>query len=570
MSTTAMPVTDFVPADLDGSRWDNLKPYYDKLLARELKCENCLEQLILDRSELDATASEASANLYISMTCHTDEDAHKSAYLEFVENVQPQLKEVGFALDRKIVESEHVSKLDQARYGVMLRDIRADVELFRDENIPLQTQDTKLGQQFSEVSGAMTVQFRGEEKTMPQMATYIQENDRATREEAWRGMAERRIQDRDRLDDIFDEMIRVRHQIARNAGFDNYRDYMFKAKHRFDYTPADCEAYHAAAASICVPVMRASNATRKQELGADALRPWDLGVDVKGRDPLRPFSGSDELIEGTSKLFHDMSRDLGDLFDRLRDGTSLDLETRKGKSPGGYQYHRDRSRQPFIFMNAAGLQRDLQTMIHEAGHAFHAMLSENDPLLHYRHSPIEFAEVASMGMELLAQPYLDQFYDAPADADRARREHLEGLATMIPWTATIDAFQHWIYTHPDHTREERTAHWLELESTFGPAVDWTGLEDFRASMWQKQLHLFEVPFYYIEYGIAQLGALQLWQIGRRDESQAIGKYREALTLGGSQPLPDLFNACGIKLAFDSDTMGSLMDDVASELERLPV
>jgi oligoendopeptidase F len=569
MPVTVKPASDFVPNDLDGARWENLEPYYTTLLERTLKCENCLEQLILDRSELDAAASEASALLYINMTRRTDDAERKKAYLDFVENVQPRLKEFGFRLDKKIAESPFAGKLDQDRYGVMLRALRADVEIFRDENIPLQTEDTKLGQRFSELSGAMTVQFRGEEKTLPQMAKFLQETDRATREEAWRLICERRYADHDRLDDIFDEMIQVRHQIARNAGFENYRDYIFKAKHRFDYTPADCEAFHLAAETVCVPVMREANRHRAEALGVDPLRPWDLGVDVRGRPPLQPFENAEQLIDGTSTLFHAMNPDLGNLFDRMREGDSLDLESRKGKAPGGYQYHRDRSRQPFIFMNAAGLHRDLETMVHEAGHAFHAMLSENDPLLHYRHSPIEFAEVASMGMELLAQPYLDRFY-TPEDADRARREHLEDLARMLPWTATIDAFQHWIYTNPTHSREERAAQWNDLERRFGSEVSWEGLEKYRDTGWQRQLHLFEVPFYYIEYGIAQLGALQLWQIARRDEAKAIEHYRAALTLGGSRPLPDLFNAAGLRFDFSPATMKSLMDDVAGELQRLPV
>jgi len=568
MSIATTSTSEFVPPDLDGSRWEFLEPFYNALLERELKCGNCLEQLILDRSELDSAASEAGAILYINMTRHTDAPDHRDAYLAYVDDVQPKLKDVSFKLDQKIVNSPHVDELDEDRYGVMLRDLRADVEIFRDENVALQIQDTKLGQRFSEVSGAMTVDFEGEERTLPQMAKFLEERDRDLRERAWRAMSERRFQDRDVLDEIFDRMVQLRHQMARNAGFDNYRDYVFTAKHRFDYTPADCEAFHAAAEAICVPVMRANNRTRAEALGVDPLRPWDLAVDVHGRDPLRPFENADQLVDGTSSLFHAMQPELGTLFDRLREGDSLDLESRRGKSPGGYQYNRDRSRSPFIFMNAAGVHRDLQTMIHEAGHAFHSMLSEQDPLLHYRHAPIEFAEVASMGMELIAHPYFERLY-SEADANRARREHLEDLARMIPWTATIDAFQHWIYTNPGHTREERTACWRDLERRFGPVISWDGLEHFRDAGWQRQLHLFEVPFYYIEYGIAQLGALQLWQIARRDEGEALTKYREALALGGSRPLPALFETAGLRFDFGPDTMRSLMDDVAAELQRLP-
>ncbi len=566
--TSVAPASDFVPADLDATKWENLQPLYEQLLNRELHCENCLQRLLLDRSELDATVSEAMANLYIAMTCHTEDESAQQAYLDFVEHVEPKLKPVAFQLDRRIVESPHAAKLDPARYEVLLRDLQVNVELFREENVPLQTEESKLGQQYDQICGAMTVEFRGEEKTMPQMALYLEENDRPTREEAWRAMADRRLADRERIEDIFDSLIKLRHEIARNAGFENYRDYAFRAMHRFDYTPADCQAFHQAIEKVCVPVHHELNRQRAETLGVDTLRPWDLAVDPKGRDPLRPFENSEELVEGTSKLFHRMDEELGGLFDRLRGGDCLDLETRKGKAPGGYQYQRDRSRKPFIFMNAAGLHRDLETMVHEAGHAFHSMFSEHEPLLHYREAPIEFAEVASMSMELIAFPYLDAFYKED-DTARAKRTQLEQLSMILPWIATIDAFQHWIYTNPGHSRDEREQYWVDLMSRFGADVSWDGLEPYRAALWQKQGHLFDVPFYYIEYGIAQLGALQLWRQARRDERAALQNYKKAMTLGGSRPLPELFETAELRFDFSTDMMSTLMDEVRSELAALP-
>lgn len=571
---TAAITSDFVPASLDASKWENLKPLYQALLDRDLHCKNCLERLLLDRSELDAAAREAHANLYISMTCDTTDEAVKKAYLDFVENVEPQLRKIGFELDKKIAASPHAKDLNAKRYEVMLRDIRADVEIFRDENVPLMTEDTKLGQQYDEICGAMTVDFRGEERTLPQMGRFLEETDRATREEAWRGIAARRQRDHEKIDDLFDQMIKVRHQIARNAGFDNFRDYSFKAKHRFDYTPEDCEAFHRGAEQVCVPVYRKLNAERAHALGLDkpgeSLRPWDLAVDALGRKPLRPFETAAELIAKSSSLFHKLDPRLGAMFDSMREGTppSLDLDSRKGKAPGGYQYNRDRIRRPFIFMNAAGLKRDMETMIHEAGHAFHSMLCNEEPLVHYRHSPIEFAEVASMSMELLAHPHLTEFFNE-ADASRARRTHLEDLSKMIPWIATIDAFQHWLYTNPDHTRKQRTTKWLELDDRFGAAVDWSGIEQYRATGWQRQLHLFSVPFYYIEYGIAQLGALQLWLQSRRDPRKALDNYFRALSLGGSRPLPELFAAAELQFDFGPETMQELMREVEGELATLP-
>ncbi|MBC22800.1 MAG: peptidase M3 [Phycisphaerae bacterium] len=563
-----MSSTITIPEELDATQWSQIQPLYQELLDRKLNCSGCLETLLLDRSNLDARTSEAEADLYINMTCHTDDESCKKAYLDFVENVEPELKKVGFELDKKIAECPFAKDLDQDRYQVLLRALRTSVEMFREENIPIYTEITKLDQSYSEINGAMTVEFEGEERTMPQMARYLEETDRDVRMKAWTAIAERRLKDSERINDVFDEMIKRRHQIALNAGFDNFRDYQHQKMLRFDYTPVDCEKFHEGAEKVCMPLLRTLNKERKHELGVDVLRPWDVAVDTKGRKPLRPFDGADDLIEKTSTLFHKMDDELGTMFDSMRDGVSLDLESRKGKAPGGYQYYRPWSRKPFIFMNAAGLQRDLETMVHEAGHAFHSILCNHEPLLSYRHAPMEFCEVASMSMELLSFPYLDIFY-SEADADRSQRHHLETLATMIPWIATIDAFQHWIYTNPEHSRQERTDKWVELMGRFGPDVDYTGYEDVLAMMWQRQLHLFGVPFYYIEYGIAQLGALQMWIQSKKDPADALAHYKSGLTIGGAKPLPALFEAAGLEFEFGPEMMKGLMDDVQETLKTLP-
>ncbi len=564
-ATTALR---FIPATLDATQWSQLEPLYQKLLDRTLKCANCLQGLILDRSELDAAAAEAEANLYIAMTCHTDDADIKARFLKFVEEVDPNLKRVGFDLDRKIVESPHASALDQARYGTLLRSLKQEVKLFRAENVPLQTEVTKLDQQYSEINGAMTVQFDGTERTLPQMARFLEETDRARREASWRVVAERRLQDVTRIDAIYDAMLQLRAKMAANAGYPNFRDFQHDRLQRFDYTPAHCAAFHEAVEKTCVPLARRMHERRAKALGLTALRPWDLKVDVKGRSPLRPFEGADQMVERTSKVYHRMDSELAQMFDSMRGGGCLDLDSRKGKAPGGYQYQRQLSRVPFIFMNAAGMHRDLTTMVHEAGHAFHSLLSKNDPILAYRGSPMEFAEVASMSQELLTLPYLEEFFST-ADAERARRELLEGVISMLPWIAQIDAFQHWVYLNPGHSSAERTKAWLDLDARFGGALDWSGIEGSRAHMWQRQLHLFGMPFYYIEYGIAQLGALQLWLASKKSEKDALAAYKRALTLGGSKPLPELFAAAGLRFDFGPATVQSLMDAVGAELDRLP-
>jgi len=568
-ATPAAPTAfRFIPATLDATQWSQLEPLYQKLLDRTLKCANCLEGLILDRSELDAAAAEAEANLYIAMTCHTDDAAIKARFLKFVEEVDPNLKRVGFDLDRKIVESPHASALDQARYGTLLRSLKQEVKLFRAENVPLQTEVTKLDQQYSEINGAMTVQFDGTERTLPQMARFLEETDRARREASWRVVAERRLQDVTRIDAIYDEMLQLRAKMAANAGYPNFRDFQHDRLQRFDYTPAHCAAFHEAVEKTCVPLARRMQERRAKALGLTALRPWDLKVDVKGRSPLRPFEGADQMVERTSKVYHRMDSELAQMFDSMRGGGCLDLDSRKGKAPGGYQYQRQLSRVPFIFMNAAGMHRDLTTMVHEAGHAFHSLLSKDDPILAYRGSPMEFAEVASMSQELLTLPYLEEFFST-ADAERARRELLEGVISMLPWIAQIDAFQHWVYLNPGHSSAERTKAWLDLDARFGGALDWSGIEGSRAHMWQRQLHLFGMPFYYIEYGIAQLGSLQLWLASKKSEKDALAAYKRALTLGGSKPLPELFAAAGLRFDFGPATVQSLMDAVGAELDRLP-
>ncbi len=568
----------FVSADLDASNWEQIEPLYKNLRDRPVTSADEFQQWLLDRSELDAACSEARAILVIATTCDTADEESKKAYLTYLEEVPPRLKPISFQLDKRHATLAGEFPLDQRRHEVIDRDTSAAVELFRDENVPLETDLDRLKQEFEEVAGAMNVEFDGKTQTLPQMARYLEQTDRSTRESAWRAIAKRRLQDADTLDTLYTRMIEKRHTIAQNAGFDNYVGYAFKEMLRFDYTPADCSKFHDAVEKSVVPLMRRRDDARRDLLGLDSLRPWDLAVDVLGRDPLRPFDGGVDLVSKTQTVFNKLDPRLGEMFAELgdgssahgaRDGACLDLDSRQGKAPGGYQYMRDFSRKPFIFMNAAGLHRDVETMVHEAGHAFHSMVCVDEPYLHYRHSPIEFAEVASMTMELLTMPFWDAFY-TPEDADRARRSQLEGAITILPWIATIDAFQHWIYANPNHTIEERTECWLALDARFGHNIDWSGLEANRAKGWQRQSHLFGHPFYYIEYGIALLGALQLWVRSLEEGPQvAIEAYLTGLKLGGSRPLPELFQAAGISLDFSADMMGHLMTRVERALVQLP-
>ncbi|GMV25335.1 MAG: hypothetical protein AMXMBFR58_13660 [Phycisphaerae bacterium] len=572
----------FVPAELDATRWENIEPLVNALLERPVQSADELERWLLDRSELDAACSESRANLYIRMTCHTEDAAVQKAYSTYVEEVAPKLEPAAFELDKRQTDLSRtlgLSRLKAGRYLVLERDTAVEVDLFRQENVPLNTQLTLLGQQYDQIIGAMTVQFDGQERTLPQMGKYQEATDRSVREAAWRAVADRRLKDSGAIDDLYEKMISLRHQVARNAGFENFVGYAFKSKHRFDYGVKECLAFHEACEKVVVPFMRRLDEKRRDALGVSPLRPWDLAVDPLNRHPLRPFEGGRELMTKSVETFKLLDPRLAAMLGELGDGSNtagpaggacLDLDSRKGKAPGGYQYMRDRSRKPFIFMNAAGLHRDMTTMLHEAGHAFHSTLCRDEPLVAYRHSPIEFAEVASMTMELVTMPHWGVFYGNEADLARARRKQLEESVTLLPWIATIDAFQHWIYSNPAHTRDDRTAFWLTLDERFGHAVSWQGLEGVRAKVWQRQGHLFDHPFYYIEYGIAQLGALGLWVHSlERGAVSAVEAYMRALSLGGSKPLPELFAAAGLKFDFGPAVVERIVERVEKELEKLP-
>lgn len=578
--------TDFVSADLDATDFAAIEPIFKSLLERPVVTKEELETWLVDRGELEASCSEAMALLYIAMTCNTDDEEASGAYTKFIEDVPPKIKPLAFELDKRQKQLAEQLGLNDARYEVINRDTAADVELFREENIPLETEIAKLDQEYDKICGAMTVEFDGQEKTLPQMGVYLESTDRDVREKSWRGVTDRRLKDVDAINAIYDKMVTKRDTLASNAGFDSYTGFAFKLRHRFDYTPEHCFAFHEACEKVVAPFARKIDEKRKQSLGVDVLRPWDMAVDELGRAPLTPFDGGADLVAKTQAAFRSLDPRLADMLAELGDGAgrvtaansknppSLDLDSRKGKAPGGYQYMRDRSRVPFIFMNAAGLHRDLETMVHEAGHAFHSMLCVDEPLLHYRESPIEFAEVASMSMELLTMPHWGapgSFYDGkPEDHNRAMRRQIESSITLLPWIATIDAFQHWVYANPAHTRDQRTEQWLELDRRFGRGFSWDGLEAARDSGWQKQGHLFGNPFYYIEYGIAQLGALGLWIRSLEEGPEvAIDAYIKALSLGGSRPLPELFAAAGLEFDFGPAVVERLVARVESELAKLP-
>lgn len=556
----------FVAAEADFGKWETAEPYFKELVDRPIASLAELEKWLIDASELEACFDEEGTQRYTAMTCQTDDPERQQRYLDFIENVQPHAEPWRDKLRRKFVAHAEKLPLPRKRYEVLERSLRNAIELYREENIPLLVEDQKLKTDYQKITGAMTCTYDGREQTLQQMARYLEEPDRKVREEAWRLGADRFLQDAAALDELFAKMVALRHKIAKNAGCQDFREYAFRAMERFDYTPADCLAFHDAIEKVSVPAVKQLAEERKRKLGLTSLRPWDMAVDPENRPPLRPFQTDEELAAGCSRIFRQVEPELGRVFDTLRTRDVLDLGSRKGKAPGGYQATFAERRLPFIFMNAVGTETDVRTLLHEGGHAFHTWACRNEPFLAYRAAPLEFAEVASMGMECLALPHTREFFGD--EADRATKRFFEKIVAFFPFMASIDGYQHYVYTHVDAGLEGWKDHWQSLTRRFAPEVDLSGLERHDRQSWQKKLHIFEVPFYYVEYGIAQLGALQVWKNSLADYVQAVALYRCGLALGGARPLPELFSAAGCKFDFSEDTLRPLIQAVMAGIAAL--
>ena len=561
------------------SNWETVKPYYDDLLNRPINDADDLRRWLIDRSELESYLSENFAWRYIKMTCDTANEALVQDLNFFIEHIQPAMAAYGNDLDLKAVNSPYLSQLTDDGYEIMVRGMKKAIEIFREENIPLQTDMQTEERKYGAIAGAMTVSINGNELTLPEASDLLQSTDRAVRETAWRKIWERRYKDHEILDQLFDRLRDLRHHVAVNAGFANFRDYSFAALGRFDYTPQDCVNFHESVAEAVVPMLNQLAEQRRQALGVDVLRPWDSKVDVAGRPPLKPFATGAELLEKTIACFDRLdasaatgtssSSELGNDLRIMRAMGHLDLESRKGKAPGGYNYPLEEIGVPFIFMNATSSLRDLVTMVHEGGHAVHSFLTRDLPLKAFRNPPMEVAELASMSMELLTMDHWDVFFDDPAELRRAKRQHLESIIETLPWVATIDAFQHWVYENPTHTVDDRRENWLRIHDKFADTItDWSGFAYYKEYLWQRQLHLYEVPFYYIEYGIAQLGAIGVWRNYRRDPKAGLDGYKAALRLGYKAPIRDIYAAANVPFDFSREHIQALMGFVWDEMEKL--
>lgn len=560
----------FLPEDFKVTDWEGLKPYFDQLLNTNITSEEELKKWFHQMSELEAVVSEDMAWRYIKMTCDTTDNTLSDAYEYFVREIQPHIAPYSDKLNKKALTSPFIDALkEEEGFGIMIREMEKDVKIFRVENIPLETEISSLSQKFGSISGAMSVDYEGQELTLQQAAVKLQSTDRQLREEIYHKISDRRLEDKDALDDLFNQLIQLRTELAQNAGFKNFRDYMFTAMGRFDYEPNDCFEFHQSVKSEVVPLLDDIATERKTKLGVDTLSPWDKAVDISGKEALTPFNGAKDLTEKTIKCFSQLDPFLGDCLKKMDEMGHLDLESRKGKSPGGYNYPLSETGVPFIFMNATSTLRDMVTLLHEGGHAVHSFLMNDLELNDFKNTPSEIAELASMSMELITLDHWNIFFDNEEDLKRAKKEHLEQIIETLPWVATIDKFQHWIYENPNHTVEERTEKWNQIFDDFSDTItDWSGLELNKSKMWQKQLHLFEVPFYYIEYGMAQLGAIAVWRNYKKDPKAGLAAYMNALKLGYTQSIPEIYEVANIKFDFSTENIKTLMRFVKEELEKI--
>lgn len=550
--------------------WAQIEPCFQVLADQTLTPEN-VQPWLTEWSRLSELLSETYQRLFVAITVDTTDQESEARYNRFLDEIYPRSKAAEQVLKEMLVSSG----LEVKGFEVPLRNLRTESEIYREENLALLAKELKQVAEYDRIIGAQTIDWDGAELTLKQADPYLEETDRSRREQIWRKCMQRTLADRAALNTLWGEMLSVRVQIAKNAGFANYREYRWKQMLRHEYSPKECERFHAAIEAVVVPAAVELYEKRRRKMGLETLRPWDLTVDSEGLPPLRPFSDVERLVSGVSEIFDRVDPQLCEFFEIMRRERLLDLENRKGKAPGGYCTEFIAAKRPFIFMNAVGIHEDIQTLLHEGGHAFHVFESAHLPYARLKEYPLEFAEVASMSMELLAAPYLSMpggFY-LPEEAARARVTFLTEAIWFWPYMAVVDAFQHWVYTHEANAADpaECDAEWANLWQRFMPGVDWSGLEAEMITGWHRKPHIFEDPFYYVEYGLAQLGAFQVWRNSITDRPGAIRAYRSALALGGGAPLPDLYRAAGARLAFDADALGDAVQlgmQTIAELEAI--
>tara|TARA_Y100000766_G_scaffold285097_1_gene306351 strand:- start:13645 stop:15369 length:1725 start_codon:yes stop_codon:yes gene_type:complete len=559
------PKRKFVDENLTVDRWQKIEVYFKSLLDRSIRSIQHLEQWMLDRSELESVLEEEQAWRYIKMNIDTTDEQLAKDFAFWIQEISPKVAPFSHQLNIKLNCSPYLKELDNEKYRIYLRGLKQAIEIYRDENIPLIVEMETKQQEYGAIAAKMSVEIDGEKMTMQKAAQLLKDTNREKREEVYNKINNRRLHDVDILDQLFDDLIALRQKIAKNAGFDNYRDYKFAAMGRFDYTPDDCYAFHQSIAKEIMPIIEGFDKHRMQTMGLLDYRPWDTSVDPSGKAPLKPFEDGEDLINKSIRCFERIRPYYGECLGTMKAMKHLDLESKEGKAPGGFNYPLYEIGVPFIYMNAVGSQRDLVTMVHEGGHAIHSFLSRGLPLADFKSVPSEVAELASMSMELISMDSWDEFYDNNEELKRAKKEQMQKVLEGLPWIAAIDRFQQWIYTTP-HTADERRIEWQNIMSELGSSVvNWEGYEKAHQNIWQRQLHLFEVPFYYIEYGMAQLGAIAMWRSYKQLGETALNNYDAALKLGYTKSIGELYQTAGIEFNFSQQYVKELADFIKAEL-----
>ncbi|MEQ8704809.1 MAG: M3 family oligoendopeptidase [Phaeodactylibacter sp.] len=559
----------FVPKEFKVTTWSRLQPYYKDLLKREINSKQDLEQWLKDKSELDAVVSEAFSWRYIKITIDSTDDKSESLYQYAVQELAPKITALENELNERLVNCPYTAQLEGGQYHIHLRSIRNAVNLFREENIPLATEIQLKSKEYVKIFSEMTIGVDGKQMTLQKASSLLEEPSRTYREEVYHKIHARLLEETTSLDQLFDTLKDMRHDMARNAGFDNFRDFKFRALGRFDYEVQDCEDFHHSIQTEIVPLVDELNQYRKETLKLERLRPWDLFVDPTDDQPLRPFHSIEELVEKSTTCLYRVHPEFGQTLEIMNELGHLDLDSRPGKRPGGYNMPLHLTGIPFIFMNATTSLSDMRTLMHESGHAVHSRLTSHYKLKTAKRVPSEVAELAAMSMELLTMEHWDVFFEDPEVLRRAKINQLEYVLKVLPWIATIDKFQHWVYTHPNHVQEERQEAWMHIMKSFNsPTIDHSGLEHYLEHLWHKQLHIFEVPFYYIEYGMAQLGAIAIWKRYREDPDAAIHDYLKALKLGYTRNVREIYEAAGISFDFSRDYVSELGAFIKAELKAL--
>ena len=574
MSTSTLTIPTraprrFLPDDLVIDSWEVLAPYFEDLKTRPLESSEALENWMDDISEVYAVLEEDQAWRYIKMTIDTTDEKLSESYKFFVGEVQPKISPFGDAFNRRLIENPFLAELDEEKYRIYLRGVKKELEIYREENVSLMAEVSQESQEYGSIAAAMSIQYKGEEFTMQQSSKFLKSTDRAERETVYHLIKERREQDVAKLNDLFTSLTAKRDQIAKNAGAANYRDYKFDALGRFDYTVDDCRDFHASIASEITPIVKQFKLNRKEALGYETLKPWDLDVDASGKPMLTPFEGGADLIDKSIEVFTRVRPFFGECLAIMKEMGHVDLESKTGKAPGGYNYPLYEIGVPFVFMNAVGSHRDLVTMMHEGGHAIHSFLTRTLDNTAFKSCPSEVAELASMAMELISMDHWDVFYTNEEELRRAKKDQLENVLSLLPWIAIVDKFQHWVYENPTHTLEERKQSWCAIMDEYSTGVvDYTGIESHLDHRWQAQLHIYEMPFYYIEYGMAQLGAIAVWRNYKENPEKALDQYQAALELGYTKSIGEIFEAAGIKFDFSQAYVQELAAFIKAELAKL--